>query len=46
MKKVIPDQYTEYTWYQSVRKREKYSAKTVHNIKSRQTFKPYNHVDT
>ena len=41
-KKVIPDQYTQYTWYESVRKKEKRSAKTICNIKSRQTYNPYN----
>ena len=42
MQKDIPDQYTQYTWYQGVKKREKCSAKTACNIKSRQTCKSCN----
>ena len=38
MKRVIPDQYTQYTCYQSARKKKKGSAETVRNIKFKQTY--------
>ena len=42
MEKVIPDQYTQYTSYQSATKREKGSDETVRNIKFKKTYNPCN----
>ena len=38
----MPEHLTQYTSYESVRKRGKCSVKTVCNMESRQNFKPHN----